>query len=81
MFFESLVSSFLFLLNKDCFRFDYCLERFSKNKNKYWTDFEKEATYNYTRTFVDRMYRDSSTLVIPTYLFYLFYLNFYFYLN
>ncbi|CAF1246064.1 unnamed protein product [Rotaria sordida] len=30
-----------------------------------WTDFESTATYNYVRTFVDRMYCDSSTLKIP----------------
>ena len=33
--------------------------------NKGWTDFEYAATSNYARTFVDRMYRDSSTLSIP----------------
>ncbi len=43
--------------------------------NKDWTDFESAATSNYTRTFVDRMYHDSSTLIIPTYIitFFLFY--------
>jgi len=56
-----------FIEDKFIFNFIFCLERFSENKNKYWTDFEKAATDNYTRTFVDRMYRDSSTLVIPTY--------------
>ncbi len=36
--------------------------------NKNWTDFEYAATYNYTRTFVDIMCRDTSTLIIPTYI-------------
>lgn len=35
--------------------------------DKHWTDFENVATFNYARTFVDRMYRDSSTLTIPSY--------------
>jgi len=60
-------SKLFFLSKKRISLIWFCLERFSKDKNKDWTDFESAATYNYTRTFVDRMYRDSSTLVIPTY--------------
>ncbi|CAF1223885.1 unnamed protein product [Adineta ricciae] len=55
----------------------YCLRRrdvarifkrfATKQSNNEWTNFENAATYSYTRTFVDRMYADSSTLVIPTF--------------
>ncbi|UJR07956.1 hypothetical protein I4U23_012235 [Adineta vaga] len=60
-----------------CTLIKYCLRRgnvvrvfkrlATKQMDCDWTDFENAATYNYTRTFVDRMYCDSSTLIVPTF--------------
>ncbi|CAF0986831.1 unnamed protein product [Adineta steineri] len=63
--------AYLFQLVKYCLGRNDVLRIFKRYATKKtdadWTNFEQEATYNYARDFVDRMYADSSTLVIPTF--------------